>query len=198
MSRKCRKADDAEPIPPPTEVREAIWNSYMALAHSAALELNRKKARGLRCPGELGGSRMVGEKCRVARLLLLSVLAVEARANLLLWELKEQRLLKHLPTNNNFAQKWNVLANRARIPNKERRAEAIEWLKKYRDMLIHANFGELASETKLVDLPSAQETVGKYNEVLREIDFMSQHVRKLTFPGTNPKGEERVYYRWRV
>jgi hypothetical protein len=158
--------------------RVPIWNSFLELAWREANFLSdsiqgKKSDRKLK----LKGGTLPDNDYHTLALLVLCNLAIEARANHLIYEAKEKALIagdvakavRWLRTED----KWFILPalarKKRRISSSQMPHQAISQICSYRNDLIHVNYKKLGRKP----LPTPKSLISLYNNFVRAMENMN-------------------------
>ncbi len=161
--------------------RVEIWNSFRKLAWSEAKSLKAimtgsKEVQNIK----LKGGILPDDKYRTLSLLVLCNLAIEARANHLIHEIRERNKLtieeaeifQWLSTGN----KWFLLPKLAGVkkrPEKNKMPhQAISRICSYRNNLIHVKYEKIVGNSGNA-LPNPREMISLYNNFVRAVENMN-------------------------
>ena len=158
--------------------RVKIWNSYLIEAREFANKLNECSGNNKFSTITLAGGTLSAEEHYIIMTIIHSVLAVEARVNHLLHELKEEgsinETLRNTVLRSDTKNKWALLPTLAGKQNEisydKMPHQAISELLRYRNQLIHVIYKK---EDFLDELPSKSKTIRLYNEFIEAMENMN-------------------------
>ena len=146
------------------ENRVIIWNSYFCEAYNFAKKL--KDDKSLEGP-ELDGGTLPFEKHNALMTLLHLALAIDARANHLLHEMKEERIidinLRNAIKNVRGEYRWAllpILVGKEKISFDKEPHNAIREIYKLRNSFVHLRYEDVKFIEKI---PSKRKTLRYYN-----------------------------------
>lgn len=164
--------------------RVQIWNSFLEMARDQAKILSKvskgeKTSRSLILKGEA----LPDEKYHVLALLVLCNLAIEARANHLIYELCERGKITDRVAKSALwfltEEKWFFLPTLAKASTKIKTGQmphqAISQICEYRNDLIHVKYAKLGKKP----LPTPRNMISLYNNFVRAMENMNVIIKGI-------------------